>query len=213
MNLNPIQQPTGFAGVINNKIWYRAIAWAYRRDPLSYSHTWKAASRYNRGNGSFPMLYLAPDPLTALLEIRALIHVPGFPSPIRIKSLVSYAVVPVRVTGLKTIIDFGDPSQRKQANTTAQELTGDWRTYGRHRHSGKAGTVRSSRRAAPTQELGLYLYRRDPKVEGFLAPAAVSPTVANLVLFPDRLHVNRGQLRIEGRQSDEIPLEHENLGN
>lgn len=197
-------RPTSKVNQINGMRWYRAIAWANRNRPLSYGHTPMAASRYSSGSGQFPMLHFAPDRFTALLEMRALILASGFGGPLRIRAASSYAVVLVKLL-LNSIIDFSDARQRALIETSVQELTGDWRTYGHHLSSGHVSTVRSNLAAAHTQALGQALHLSRPDIEGFLAPSAVRPTVSNLIVFPDRLLIDPGRLSIQSRSDDRLP--------
>ena len=79
--------------VVNGRTWYRAVAAAFAKSPLHYSHTFSKASRFNTGTGIYPMLYLAPDPLTAMLEFRALARVPNVSGLLVIKPAYAYAVL------------------------------------------------------------------------------------------------------------------------
>lgn len=170
----------------------------YLTNPLGFDHTPGAPSRYNAGHGEYPMLYLAPDPVTALLECRALVRVPGRsgrPGLLPTGSAVSITVVPVTVR-LKTVIDLGDPGTR--THNTVQELTGDWRMYPFLPASGSFPQARSRRRTAPTQDLGAALEKlqQPSKCEAFLAPSAVRPETCNLVVFPHRVTISYDPLQI-----------------
>ena len=91
--------------------WFRAVQTRYLSNPLGFAHTPAASSRYNAGNGQYPILYLAPDPVTALLECRALVRVPGRPGLLPTGLAVTVTELPVAVS-LKTVIDLGDPGTR-----------------------------------------------------------------------------------------------------
>ena len=115
----------------------------------------------------------------------------------------SYVVFPVNIT-LCSIVDFGDPSQRRNAGANVQELTGDWLSYPNLGSGGGIPATRSNRRTAHTQELRDALQKSFPALEGFLSPSAKRPEVTNLVLFPDRVNIhaaNVKNLRIESKQS------------
>lgn len=117
MNENPV-----------SRTWFRAVQTRYLRKPLDFAHTATATSRYNKGNRRYPLLYLAPDPLTALLEHRAFVRLPGLPGQLGLLptgSAASILVFPVDVDP-KTVIDLANPGT---SNHTMQELTGDWRNY------------------------------------------------------------------------------------
>ena len=186
-SLSPI--PSSGISQINSRNWFRAVLWKHWKNRLGFSHTFNSPSRFSSGSGGYPLLYLAPDPLTAYLEVRALIRLSNlfFQPPLR--QSVGYAVFRVRVT-LRTVVDLGEPSNRLQVRYTAQELTGDWRDYKLRSASGVSPAVRSCTHVAPTQRLGA-LIAGMPTIEGFLAPSAVNPTVSNLVLLPDRLAIDQ----------------------
>lgn len=193
--------------------WFRAVARAYMLDPLGFAHTPTVPSRYNAGKGQYPLLYLAPDELTALLEYRALVPKQlGILPPGSARSVLIFRVE-VR---LRTVIDLGDPETRSlmpralrtmqasplvQASPTVQGLTGDWQEYQRSRAEGSWPAVRSVASTAPTQKLGAALasvhQASGLKWEAFLAPSAVRPQCCNLVVFPDRLIMSRDPLKIE----------------
>ena len=176
--------------------WFRAVQTRYLSNPLGFAHTPVAPSRYNAGNGQYPILYLAPDPVTALLEWRAFVRIPGRPGLLPTGLAVSVTVVPVGVN-LKTVIDLGDPGSRGH---TVQELTGDWRTYSSPSTGGSFLRVRTGRRTAPTQDLGAALKKlqlpSQLQCEAFLAPFAVRPERCNLVVFPDRVTITYDPLQI-----------------
>lgn len=90
-------------------------------------------------------------------------------------------------------MDFTLPSVRTVADTTVQELTGDWLGYYHRSLFGHAlpahlPRVASDSAVAPTQRLANDAYN-STTAHGLLAPSAKSPTIANLVLFHARLPV------------------------
>ena len=151
-----------------------------------------ARNRFNDGGGVFALRYLAADPVTALLEAVAL-HgsyasgfVPG-PPPARAWTIFRY-----RIAKSLTVVDFTLPSDRTAADTTVQELTGDWLGYYQRNlfsHGLPAHLPRVvSSPVAPTQRLANDAYS-STTAHGLLTPSAKSPTIANLVLFFARLPV------------------------
>ena len=179
--------------------WFRAVSTRYRSNPLGFAHTFKAPSRYSAGKGRYPLLYLAPNRLTALLEYRALVRIPGRLGLLPTGLASSVVVFPVTVN-LKTVIDLGNPDTRRQPvqgarRHSVQELTGDWRTYTLRQPSRPGAPVHSNWSTAPTQDLGASL--SGLSCEAFLAPSAVHPQFCNLVVFPDCVTVSYNPLKIE----------------
>lgn len=76
--------------------WFRAVQTQYPSNPLGFAHTPATPSRYSAGTGQYPLLYLAPDPLTALLEHRAFVRLPGLPGRLGLLPTGSAASVVVR---------------------------------------------------------------------------------------------------------------------
>lgn len=200
MNLHQVGQlqpldTQGLAAV--NGTWYRVVPANYARSLLGHAHTYSSPSRFNKGTGIYPMLYLAPNPLTAMLEFRALARVPGVSGFLAIKPRHSFALFKVSVS-LQSVVDFGCPKQRGTLSTSVQEMTGDWRDYLVRRKQGIPG-VRSNRLSAPTHRLGKALNSKPRRIEGFLAPSAVNPAVCNLVIFPDRVAIDQSARSITTR--------------
>ena len=132
--------------------------------------------------------------------MQALVRVMQAPNLRQVLQPSSYVVFPVRVT-LGAIVDFGDPSQRRNTGANLQELTGDWLSYPNLGSGGGIPATRSHRQTAPTQELCDMLQKSSPVIEGFLSPSAKRPEVTNLVLFPDRVDIDIRNLRIASEQS------------
>ena len=123
----------------------------------------RARNRFNDGTGTFALRYFAPDPVTALLEVTAL-----------------HAL---------TVVEFTDPAIRAVVPTTVQELTGDWLGYyhrSRYALPAHLPAVQSTSPIAPTQRLADSV-EKSTTADGFLAPSAKAPVIANLVLFFTRL--------------------------
>ena len=171
--------------------WYGAAPSSVA-DPHHVPST-TARNRFNEGAGTFALRYLAADPVTALLEVVALhgSYPSGFtPGP---PLAHSWTIFRYRITKPLTVVNFTFPSVRIEADTTIQELTGDWLGY---HHSSLLGhalpanppRVVSRHPVAPTQRLANDIFN-STKTHGFLAPSAKSPTIANLVLFHPRMPV------------------------
>ena len=188
--------PDRVAGLARTRLprstWYRATLG--NRKPLEFHHTSKATTRFGSADSRYFVLYFAADPTTALLEVEAVVATHNPPQTHHIRPN-AYTIWPVSVA-LRNVVDFGDPHCRSVVETSAQELTGDWRA--RHPVAGIPPTVRSMTSAAPTQQLGAVLEHR-LDVEGFLAPSAKAPTISNLVLFPHRVDIDSSQLRVTSR--------------
>jgi len=93
---------------------------------------------------------------------------------------------------LDRVADLRGPAERLKVETTVQELTGDWRGYGYRTPASPISSVPP----APTQRLGAALYA-NTSCQGFLTPSAKNPSYPNLVVFPDRVAVDVGSLKIE----------------
>lgn len=153
-----------------SKTWYRAVNPAFARVSPRLSH---GATRFNPGPSASPpygVVYFAPDAITALLEVEALlgsVFSVAVPNPFRSSVVLRYQVPSL------TVVDLSDRANRHTVQTTLQEMTGDWRTYG------------PNGRVAPTQALGVALQAMSPTtIQGFLAPSARNPSVSNLVFLP-----------------------------
>ena len=169
--------------------WYRAVRISHAGKPLAWGHSYTGKTRYKQAKAIFPLLYLAPDALTARLEVRALM---GHPRSGSISAVPGgWRVVQVSVR-LDHVADLRTASERTRIQTTVQELTGDWEDYvARNRNSPDV----SSTPPAPTQQLGEDLYQI-PCCQGFLTPSARNSILPNLVVFPDRVSIDHGTLTI-----------------
>ena len=183
----------GLAGMrLASSTWYRATPKGSK--PLEFHHTSKATTRFGSADSRYFLLYFAPDPTTALLEVEAVVATHNPPRTHNIRPN-AYTVWPVSVA-LGNVVDFGDPLCRSIVETSTQELTGDWRAQ--HPVAGSPPAVRSTASEAPTQQLGAAL-EYDLDVEGFLTPSAKKPTISNLVVFPHRVAIDPSGLRIASR--------------
>ena len=161
----------------------------HARAPLAWRHSCTAKSRFKESKTSFPVLYLAPDRLTALLEVRALL---GHPRGGAIASSPGrWRVARVEVR-LDRVADLRTATERARIQTTVQELTGDWVDYAVRTAS---SLDVASTPPAPTQQLGEDLYRMT-RCQGFLTPSAKNSTLPNLVVFPDRVRIDHDTMTI-----------------
>lgn len=111
-------------------------------------------------------LYLAGDPVTALLEVQALVALRGATIALR-----SAPWALVTVDGIVSrVLDLTDPATLAGLETTEQEMIGPWAT-----------TVNP-----PTQELGRAAYDSGG-IAGVRYNSAKHPGGRNLLVFPDRL--------------------------
>jgi hypothetical protein len=84
---------------------------------------------------------------------------------------------------LQTGADLTQESQQQLLETTAQELTGDWRGY---QQRSPATSVSQPLGVASTQSLGAALFAV-PGLEGFRTLSAKLPYYSNMVIFPQKL--------------------------
>lgn len=121
--------------------------------------------------GGFDSIYLAHDPITAFIEVSALILLPGGPVPVR-----SAPWVVVSVDGIiNNLLDLTDATTLAALATTAQEMTGTW-----------AATPHP-----PTQLVGQLAYDSG-RIAGIKYASAKHPGGLNVVVFPDRLAIAAG---------------------
>lgn len=160
-------------------VWYRALPLQHLATALQTSQTRFIPGRFNDGAGLFNVLYLCENQFVAFMEVGAtfgsLTNVIPNPS-------VAWAALNVRVT-LNAVADL--VANVSLLQTSAQELTGDWRSYSERRTSGSIVGVETG--TPPTQQLGFALYSA-PRLEGFLTFSAKMPAYRCLVIFPQKLH-------------------------
>ena len=120
---------------------------------------------------SFDSIYLTQDPLTAFIEVSALILLPGGPMPVR-----SAPWVVVSVDGiLNCLLDLTDPLTLARLGTTSEEVTGAWAII----------------QHPPTQLLGQVAYDSG-RITGIKYASAKHPGGINIVVFPDRISIVPG---------------------
>ena len=149
--------------------WFRSVEKQYQYDP---PHFQRSTTRFNPGN--LRVIYFAPDSLLARFEARDVLGqwfgdaTPSFRD--------RHAVVEYRIDlGPRSAIVDARSAQLTTVDTTVQEMTGDWHSYGLR------GTL------APTQDLASAVFNRPDSPMGLIAPSAPNPLQNNLVLFADRL--------------------------
>jgi hypothetical protein len=166
-------------------VWYRAVQTAHWPTALATAHTVRSPSRFSPARSAapaFPVLYLAENHLVALYEVEALVGSP-WPGGVMLSApLRAWIILNVRVV-LQQVADLCDVGEQTKLDTTAQELTGDWRSY---MFRSSLTPVAGPTGPAPTQDLGQAHYGV-PGLEGFRTPSARWPTHRNLVVFPDKL--------------------------
>jgi RES domain-containing protein len=116
--------------------------------------------------GGFESIYLSYDPITAFIEVSALVVFVGGPVPIR-----SAPWTVISVEGVTNgVLDLTDSKTLSILRTNEQEITGTW--------------VKAT--SPPTQELGQAAYNSG-RIVGIKYGSAKHRGGVNLVVFPDRL--------------------------
>jgi RES domain-containing protein len=119
--------------------------------------------------GTFDSIYLADNPVTAFLEVSALVQLPGGPAPIR-----SAPWVVVTVEGaLHHMLDLTDARILSALGSSVAETTGPW--------------VLAEQ--PPTQLLGR-LAHDSGRITGMRYASAKHPGGINMAIFPDRLNLH-----------------------
>ena len=152
--------------------WFRSVPEEYQYEPPLFR---PSKSRFNPGG--IQAMYFAPDQLLARFEARDVLgqwfgridH--AVPSRLERHVVVEYRV---RLGPRPAIVDVRLP-QLAKLETSVQEMTGDWHSYGLR------GTE------APTQVLARAVLGRADAPMGLTAPSARNPLQDNLILFANRL--------------------------
>ena len=171
--------------------WSRVVAYEYlvgpppgapptaRPNPL-----WPGGSRINgqrfTPKGSFDTAYLTQDPVTALLEVQAVMSIGGY---VRLAGANPQVVVTILGT-VANVLDTTDPTVRAALRTSTSELTGVWAYV-------PGGAI------APTQLLGQLAYDGG-RIHGIKYTSSKNPPATCLCVFPERLHAPERLSVIDG---------------
>ena len=166
--------------------WFRAIQPQYWQTSLQTSHTRTIPGRFNPGNQpapGFEVLYLSENPMVALFEVEALFGSPMSAGGAIANPRHAWLIINVDLQ-LQEVADLTNVSgAQSPLQTSAQELTGDWRGY---QQRTSQTSITSPIGLAPTQELGNSLHGV-PNLEAFQTLSAKLPYHRNLVIFPQKL--------------------------
>ena len=155
--------------------WSRAVGYRYLTGPppgLSgppqplWGGAAKLAGARFTPKGGFESLYLADDPITAFIEVSALVVLPGGPTPVR---TAPWVIVSVDGT-LHNLLDLTDISTLAELGATEEEMTGAWVAL----------------ESPPTQALGRAAYDSG-RISGIKYKSAKRPGGINIVVFPEKL--------------------------
>jgi RES domain-containing protein len=144
--------------------WYRAVDPRFLAAALSTAHTTITPSRFSPARSlapGFEILYLAENPMVAMFEARVLFGSPSTPGGVVPHPARPMVVLPVTVD-LGAVADLTEDAEANVVSTTAQELTGDWRSYADRTVMPGAGEAAPHSGSAPTQQLGSELFRLGP---------------------------------------------------
>lgn len=148
--------------------FFRVIHAKYAATALSAVGSYRFGGRYNPA-GSFEVLYLADNPVTALEEVEALLRtnddLRGIKGPPRI-------VLSVECTFQHVVQLDGDAL--RDLDLLLEDITRPWRESLRRNQT------------PVTHQIGQISFQRG-NVEALLVPSARNPTTLNLAVFPDRL--------------------------
>lgn len=160
--------------------WSRAIGYRHLLGPPPGSTgpaqpLWGGAARLVGARftppGRFDSIYLADNPVTAFLEVSALIQLPGGPALVRTAPWVVVTVEGV----LNHLLDLTAPATLAALGTSTAEVTGPWVLA----------------RKPPTQLLGR-LAHESRRITGIRYASTKHSGGTNLAVFPDRLSVEHG---------------------
>ena len=184
MNQANASQLSGTTAV--SGVWYRALHPRFMPTLFATAHTMRHPTRFNAGRYAktkFRTLYLAEDHMVALFEVQALLG----------SALTPGGIVPHPRSGPWTVLgvsvnfhrvaDLTDTGEQAKIETTAQELTGDWRAY-HYRSLSTSVSVPVGR--APTQKLGEEVFKLG-RFEAVQTLSAKLPDRRILVVLPERM--------------------------
>ncbi len=165
------------------RTWYRIVGTRYLASAIATAHTVAVPSRFYDPITAYPQfasLYVSDSPLVAMFEAQALFGSPTTPGGSIPAPAGAWTVLTVRVQ-LDAVIDLSDVASQAVLDSSAQELTGDWRGY---RQRSSTTNVGNPTGTAPTQALGEAIHRDPRGLEGLLTVSAKLPYNRNLVTFP-----------------------------
>lgn len=166
--------------------WFRAVQPQHWLTSLQTVHTRTIPGRFNAGRQGAPghtVVYLAENPMVALYEAQALFGSPTTSGTVLANPRHGWIIINVNVQ-LQGAADLTDAHRAQQPlQTSAQELTGDWRGY---RQRSPQTSVSAPTGPSPTQELEKALFA-EPGLEGFQTLSAKLPYHRILVVFPQNL--------------------------
>jgi len=164
--------------------WFRSIQPQHWLTSLQTAQTRATPGRFNSGTAAIPgfeVLYLAENPMVALFEVQALF---GSPAPGGLVAHPRQAWITINVDViLQAVVELTDVAAQNALQTSAQELTGDWRGY---QQRTPLASVTGPTGQAPTQVLGDALFAVGG-LEGFQTISAKLPYHRSLVVFPQKL--------------------------
>lgn len=154
---------------------YRSIDVIHHGQPLSVEGSRRKSGRFHVA-GQAAAIYIALDPVTALLETGALLRTDQRMTPQVVAPRTMFTIV----FDLKYVMDLTDPATREHLGYGLDMLRSPWRRRTPN---------------APTQLLGRAAYEEG--VQGLIYPSAKNPDGTNLVVFPDNLTIGQpGRLRV-----------------
>ncbi|MFD2610749.1 RES family NAD+ phosphorylase [Deinococcus taklimakanensis] len=168
---------------------HRCVAGRHINSLASTRGSMKADNRYSRAY-RFEALYTSYYPTIAMLEVIQSKNFQGFmPGAISVQHFTFS--LSVRSDG---ILDLTVPDVQKLLGTNLQELTGDWKTV--NQEYGED---------APTQILGQAAYDCE-RIKAIRYPSKIDPTMANLVIFKNRIGFDLMPLSLPADFPDQTPL-------
>lgn len=168
---------------------HRCVAGRYISSLASTRGSMKADNRYSRAS-RFEALYTSYYPQIAMLEV---IQSKNFQGSMPGASSVQHFTFSLSVKS-DGILDLTEPSVQKLLGTNLQELTGDWKTVNQLYEED-----------APTQVLGQVAYECE-RIKAIRYPSKIDPTVANLVIFKNRIGFDLVPLSLPAGFPDQMPL-------
>lgn len=154
--------------------WWRLISYRHLLPPprggCAPRPLWGGAARLHGARftppGGFDSIYLAGDPITALMEVQSLVLLPR--GTVGVKEAPSTLLA---IDGVvSAVLDLTDPSVLKLLGTNEQEMTGIWSGVG----------------SPPTHRLGEVVFQTGA-FAGMSYGSARYPAGNNLVVFAERL--------------------------